>query len=108
MIFTKKLKDRIVLPEGLKFENNKLTGSLAHVGLYRIDLVATSGSNKAGIKVLINIVPDEADLSEEIMDKYPEPKKGCGGSITAISGAMALIAGLGIAVLSFTKKKKRA
>ena len=113
-----------VLPEGLEFEDGALTGKLAHVGLYRVDVIATVGSSKKAVKIVINVVPDEAEYNEDLMEIYgnetpvtPEPdgngdkggeKKGCFGdisSVAALSGIIAL-AGIGMILLALQRKRK--
>ena len=116
-----------VLPEGLEFnEFGNLTGKLAHVGLYRVDVIATVGNAKKAVKVVINVIPDEAEYNEDLMEIYsqnvepvgPDPddggdkgkeKKGCFGdmtSVAALSGVIAL-AGIGMILLSLANKKRK-
>ena len=107
-----KVNDRVTLPEGFTFENGVLAGEFKHVGLYRVDIIATVGSSKAGIKLLINVVPNESEYNESLMTRVSEDKKGCAGgcnsnigSATAIIGLIAL-AGLGFGIASLIRRKK--
>ena len=113
-----KLNDRIVLPEGVEFENGVLSGKIANVGLYRVDIIAINGSSKAAVELVINIAPDEAEYNEDLMEKISEggkeddkggdKKKGCGGDIAslgALSGVIAL-AGIASIVLAIDKKRR--
>ena len=117
-----RINQRCDLPEGLVFNDGNLSGKIAHVGLYRIDVIANVGSTRKAVKLVINIVPDEAEYDENLMegevtpvepdDPTPTPskKKGCGGDIVsagALVGLLALV-GLGFALVSFFDKKKRA
>ena len=114
-----KLNDRIELPEGLEFDNGSLSGKISHVGLYRIDVIATVGSSKKAVKLLINIVPDEAEYDENIMEAPGSnngggnnggggAKKGCFGDVTSMASLIALLslAGVGIALLAIDKKRR--
>ena len=69
-----KVNDRIDLPEGLDFDGTTLNGEINAIGLHRIDLIATSGSNKAAIKILIRITPDEAEYDYSLMERL-EPSE---------------------------------
>jgi hypothetical protein len=111
-----KLNYRVDLPEGLEFdENGNLSGSLDHVGLYRLDVIATVGSSKAGIKLLINVSPEESEYDENLMIREQEgggskPKKGgCGGDATTAAVSMIALlsmAGVGVALVALKKKKR--
>ena len=118
-----KLNDRIELPEGLEFEDGNLSGKISHVGLYRIDIIATVGSTKKAVKLMINVVPDEAEYQEGLMKHYGEDvgpvepdkpdggdnkKKGCFGDISSVYALTGLIAlaGVGFILLSLNKKRK--
>ena len=110
------------LPEGLEFSDGKLSGKLAHVGLYRVDVIAVTSSGKKAVKLVINVVPDEAEYNEDLMQQYgeeqppveptepdkPQPKGGCGGDIASVGALMGLIAlaGIGFILLSLRKRKE--
>ena len=115
------------LPEGLEFDDGYLTGKLAHVGLYRVDVIATieDGNNvtKKAVKLIINVVPDESEYfdpdAQPVDPSKPDdggdnkdnnkPKKGCFGdatSVAALSGVIAL-AGISMIVLSLANKKRK-
>ena len=106
-----KINDRIELPEGLEFVNDQLVGKIDVIGLHRIDLIATNGSNKSAIKLLIRIVPDEAEYSEDVMERMgeapvtPSKKKGCGGEIATFASLTALIGLAGVALISRKRKQ---
>ena len=108
-----KLNDRVELPEGFTFANNTISGEFKHVGLYRIDLIATVGSDKAGIKLIINVAPEESEYDETIMTRVVDnDPKGCAGgcnsnigSATAIIGLVAL-AGIGFGLVSLLRRRK--
>ena len=111
-----KLNYRVDLPEGISFENGVLSGKFNHVGLYRIDVIATTGSGSAGIKLLINVVPEESEYDENLMIRASEggnggktKKKGCGGDTTsAIASMIALLsfAGIGLALVAIKRKQR--
>ena len=105
-----KLNDRIVLPEGIEFENSVLSGKFANVGLYRIDIIAT-GQSKSAVRLIINVVPDEAEYNENLMEKYADDskggKKGCFGDVSAFGTLAGVIALAGIASIIFAIDKKR-
>jgi hypothetical protein len=117
-----------VLPEGLEFKDGNLSGKLAHVGLYRVDVIATTASGKKAVKLVINVAPDEAEYNEDLMEIYgenkpvnPEPgpddggnkdnnnKKGCFGdisSVAALTGIIAL-AGIGMIILALQNRRRK-
>ena len=106
-----KVNDRIDLPEGLDFDGTTLNGEINAIGLHRIDLIATSGSNKAAIKILIRITPDEAEYDYSLMERL-EPseeqankKKGCGGEIATVASLIALVGLAGVALISRKRKE---
>ena len=113
-----KLNNRIELPEGLTFENGSLTGKFANIGLYRIDVIATSGSNKIPVRLVINVTPNESEYNEDLMERgsdepsNPEPekpkKKGCFGDIASVGALIGLIsiAGLGLILVSIDRKRR--
>ena len=109
-----KLNDRVDLPEGVEFdENGTLSGKIDHVGLYRIDIIG----NKEARKIVINIVPDEAEYDENLMEtagdsdggkKDDKPaKKGCFGDMTSVGALAGIIALAGIATIVLAADKKR-
>ena len=105
-----KINDRIDLPEGLTFENGVLSGSIATIGTYTIDIVS-EGSSKSALRLIISVTPSEAEYSDEIMDVY-KTEKGCAGgcannigSAAAIMGLVAL-AGLGFGLVSVLRRRK--
>ena len=108
-----RLNQRIVLPDGVTFSNGTLAGTFENVGLYRVDVIATVGSKRSAIKLLINIVPNESDYDESLMEKYPDPtpakkKKGCFGDIASTAAIIGLVtlAGVGFALLAIERKKR--
>ena len=104
-----RVNDRCDLPEGFTFENGVLAGQFNHVGLYRVDIIA-DGSKKAGIKLVIEVSPEEEEYDETIMERFVKPKsKGCGGEIaTGSLIALLSLAGLGLALVAIDRKKRRA
>ena len=108
-----RLNQRVELPEGFTFnENGVLSGEFKHVGLYRVDIIATVGSSKAGIKLIINVSPAESEYDETIMTRVVDNQKGCAGgcnsnigSATAIIGLVAL-AGIGFGLISLLRRRK--
>ena len=100
-----RLNDRVELPEGFEFENGVLSGKFEHVGLYRVDIIATNDEGeKAGIKLIINVAPKESE--------YSDHQNGCAGgcnsnigSATAIIGLVAL-AGIGFGLVSILRRRK--
>ena len=102
-----RLNQRVVLPEGLALnaETGVVSGKLAHVGLYRIDIIV---NEQQAFKLVINVVPDEAEYDETIMEQIQYGKGGCGGDITAISALAGIVALAGISyiLLSFKKRKE--
>ena len=108
--YTPRLNQRCSLPEGVELENGALSGKLEHLGLYRIDLILESGSNKVAVQFIIDIVPAEEELSEEVMEEfvYPKAKGGCGGSLASVGATLGLLAlvGVGFILLSLRKKER--
>ena len=117
------VNDRIELPEGVTFENGTLSGKIDHVGLYRIDVIAISGSTKQAVKIVVNVVPDDSeygDIMEHYGNETPQPqpqpdgngdtnkKKGCFGDVTSTTALMGLIAlaGISFILVSLTRKRK--
>ena len=103
-----RVNDRCDLPEGFTFNKGVLSGTFNHVGLYRVDVIA-DGSTKAGIKLIIEVSPDEAEYDETIMTRWvkPKEKKGCGGEIaTASLIALISLAGLGLALVAIDRKRR--
>ena len=108
---------RIELPETVTFEDGTLSGKFEHVGLYRVDIIAKSGSSTLGaIRLLINVVPDEGEYDEDLMlapgekddsGKKDGGKKGCFGDITALGSLAGVIALAGIASIILAIDKKR-
>ena len=104
-----KLNYRVDLPEGIEFNNGVLSGEFKHVGLYRVDVIATVGSNKAGIELVINVAPDESEYDETVMTRAKEGGKGgCFGGISATASLIALlsVAGLGLALVAIDRKRR--
>ena len=54
------------LPEGLEFDDGALTGKLDHVGLYRVDVIATTANGKKAVKIVINVAPEDSDQEHEL------------------------------------------
>ena len=71
-----RINQRVDLPKGLSFAGNNLSGKIEEVGLYRIDVIANVGSTRKAVKVVINIVPDEAEYNEDLMDRYGDDPVG--------------------------------
>ena len=95
-----KLNDRVVLPEGVEFdaENGVLSGSIEHLGLYRIDLILTDNNNqKVAVKLVINI------------SEYSKVSGGggCGGSIASVGALITLLAFAGVGTILLSLRKKR-
>ena len=110
---TIKLNDRVDLPEGIAYDENShvLSGEFKHVGLYRVDLVATVGDSKAGIKLVINVSPDESEYDETIMTRATDPKGCAGGCNSNIGSSIAIIslvalAGIGFGLVSILRRRK--
>ena len=107
-----RLNQRCELPEGVQLENGALKGKLQHLGLYRIDIIATNGNNqKVAVQYIIDIVPQESELADDVMEEYSFPSKGgsgCGGSIASVGTMLGLLtlAGVGIILLSLRKRKE--
>ena len=113
-----KLNNRIVLPEGVTFnaEEGVISGKIAHVGLYRIDVICDGGQHKFALKYVINVVPEEAELNEEGVEEIEVwnkeekkgEKKGCFGDLATTGALIGLIAlaGLGVILISFRKKEQ--
>ena len=110
-----KINNRIELPAGLSFANGKLTGKINAIGLHRIDLIATNGSNKSAIKLLIRVTPNEADYKDDVMERLDggsnnngggeTKKKGCGGEIVTVGVLTALIGLAGVAIISRKRRE---
>ena len=131
-----RINQRCELPEGLTFNDGNISGKINHVGLYRIDVIAESGNTRQAIKIVIRVVPDEAEFDENLMDvngEEPEPgpvdpvdpvdpqpgdtsenkdggknNKGCFGDITSTYALIGVLAlaGVGLAFLAIDKKRR--
>ena len=113
-----RINDRIELPKGVTFNNGVLSGQFANTGLYRIDVIANNGTKDVAIKLLIYVVPNEAEYSEDIMepivyghkskDNDGGKKKGCFGDIASTGALIGLIsvAGVGFMLLAIDKKRR--
>jgi len=131
-----RINQRCELPEGLTFNDGNISGKINHVGLYRIDVIAESGNTRQAIKIVIRVVPDEAEFDENLMDlnyngEEPEPgpepgpvdpvdpvnpddnggdknNKGCFGDITSTYALLGVLAlaGVGLAFLAIDKKRR--
>ena len=115
------------LPEGLEFDDGALTGKLDHVGLYRVDVIATTANGKKAVKIVINVAPEDSEYNEDLMEIYsennepvnpPQPggddndggkKKGCFGDISSVAALSSVIAlaGIGMILLSLANKKRK-
>ena len=111
-----RVNDRIEMPEGLELsEDGVLSGKVAHVGLYRIDVIFEDANNgKHAVQLLLRIVPNEAEYDEDLMNPDNNGggkggKKGCGGDIATVGALAGVLAIAGIAIiLTSIEKKKRA
>ena len=118
-----RLNQRVDLPKGLTFDNGTLSGKIDEVGLYRIDIIANVGSARKAIKVVLNVVPDDAEFKDDLMDvvyddsqnggndqpePQPQPKKGCGADIASVGALAGIIsmAGASFAFLSLKRRKE--
>ncbi|MCQ2797520.1 MAG: glycoside hydrolase family 3 C-terminal domain-containing protein [Bacilli bacterium] len=107
---TYELNKRCELPEGLTLsEDGTLSGNLAHVGLYRVDVIAnvtyadgTEGT--VAYKFVIEAVADPSGMEDDVNPDPEKPKKGCKGSIAATAILVAPIA-LAAAVVAGKKRK---
>ena len=79
------------LPDGLKFENNSITGTPTKDGFTRVNILLTNGSNVTGKVVEIRVLP----VNGEQGDKSP---KGCAGGCNGTMGTIALVSLLGVAL----------
>ena len=93
-----KLNDRIVLPEGVEFDDQsgELFGAIEHVGLYRVDIILTNANGqKVAVKLVINVAPKVSAGG------------GCGGSIASVGALISLIAVAGVGVILLSLRKRR-
>ena len=93
-----RLNDRVDLPEGVKFENDRLTGKFQNEGVYHIDFIGLDADGNAvgAYKLIVTATTNEA------------AKKGCFGDIAACSAIIGLVAvaGAGLLLLSLRKRKE--
>ncbi len=93
-----KLNDRVVLPEGVEFNDGVLSGTFKNPGLYRVDVIATDSSGEkeqtVAVKLVIQVVGAEP------------AKKGCGGEIITLSVLTALLGVAGFAIIASKKRKE--
>ena len=88
------------LPEGLKFENNTITGKPVKEGSYTVNFLLKSGDEiKSGKEVKLEILP--AQEGSKIVAK----KKGCFGELNSSILATGLV-GLSVIALIIAKKRK--
>ena len=94
-----RLNDRVDLPEGVKFENDRLTGKFENEGVYHIDFIGLDADGNAvgAYKLIVTATTNEAAA-----------KKGCFGDIAACSAIIGLVAvaGAGLLLLSLRKRKE--
>ena len=107
---TFRLNQRCELPDGFTLNNNVISGTFNHIGLYRIDLIGESGNNKVAVQYIINVSASESEYSDEVMEEfaYPPVKGGCGGSLATTGALIGLVAlaGIGVILLALRKKER--
>ena len=117
-----RINQRCDLPKGLTFNNGNLSGKIDEVGLYRIDIIAETGNTRKAIKIVIAVVPDDSEFDDNLMDvgdyggnggeNNPDngiaKKKGCFGDISSTYALIGLVAlaGIGVALLAFDRKRR--
>ena len=92
-----KLNTRCDLPEGLKFEKNKISGKIKYEGVYHLDFIGLNGDGEAvgAIKVIVTA-------------KTNDGSSGCGGDVASVGAIVGFIAlaGAGLMLVSLRKKKR--
>ena len=119
------LNERVDLPRGVTFDpaTGKLSGKIELEGTYHLDFLIVSDSGKVtgaykliltattgAVKTDYAYIEEEPDAPAPVAPTpYVPPKKGgCGGDISAVYAiaGMIVLAGIGIALLSFTRRKR--
>ena len=98
-----KLNTRVVLPDGMKFENGVLSGQFNWEGIYHLDFIGLDADGKAvgAFKLIVT-----ATTGDELVFKSGG---GCGGDIASVSAMIGLMTLLGTgAMLVSNRKRKRA
>ena len=79
---------------------------LGTIDVYPYEMEVNIEGNDSDLNIgAISVIPTEPVSPEEAPVNPDKPSKGCGGSIAAASGIMALIAGLGLAVTAIKRRK---
>ena len=94
-------REGVKLPEGITFENGKLSGQFANEGVYHLDFVGYAGESAVGaFKLIVTATTNGYNISAA--------KKGCGGDIAAYGAIIGLVAlaGAGLLLVSLRKKKR--
>ena len=91
-----RLNQRVDLPEGLKFENGKLSGKAALEGVYHIDFIGEDADGKAvgAYKLILTVTTGAAP-------------GGCGGDIAAVGAIITLVAVAGVGLLLVSKRRRQ-
>ena len=94
-----RLNQRVDLPSGVKFENNKLSGQFDWEGVYHLDFIKVDDAGKAAgaFKLIVTATTGNA-----------LGKGGCGGDIAAVGAIIGLVAlaGAGLLLVSIRKKQR--
>ena len=95
------------LPEGLSFANGAISGTPTKDCIRRVNILLTNNGNVTGKIIQFKILPVNGEVGGTDPGEEKTSKGGCGGEISAISGA-ALISLVGVALIGiFTAKHLR-
>ena len=94
-----KLNQRVDLPKGITFENNKLSGKFENEGVYHLDFIAVGEDGKATSAFKL-IVTATTGAQQNFVG-------GCGGDIAAVGALIGLVAIAGVSLLAVCARKRR-
>ena len=93
-----RLNERVDLPEGMKFENGKLSGKFNWEGVYHLDFIGMDADGKS-VGAFKLIVTATTGAQQNFV-------KGCGGDIAAVGAIIGLVAIAGVGLILISKRKR--
>ena len=96
-----RLNQRVELPKGVTFEDNRLSGKFENEGVYHLDFIQIdeNGNATGAFKLIVTATTGEI---------RPKSGGGCGGDIANVGAIMGIVAlaGIGFALVSLRKRKE--
>jgi hypothetical protein len=101
-----RLNQRVELPKGVKFEDNKLFGKFENEGVYHLDFIQMDDDENAIGAFKLIVTATTGDERPEPVE--PKKKVGCGGDIASVGAIASLVAlaGVGLILVSLRKRKE--